>query len=342
MSKKTEEVKELVILTPEQIEKLPKQVQENVVFLTEKINPTDLMQLNPMVEELINLREQGRNLIFEGKDKDGNYNKTNIQDFVDVKKNVRSFRAKVKDTAKKLKVEPAKITKAIIAIEKTFVDEATKVYDGAEALFEEYIKWEEAEKQKKIDAKNKALIDAVEESKAKEEEIRIKMERTEVYNSIKYEGINAKINEAVTDALINANEERLVTLRKEIDELTWSELLNGKNHEIVDIDVLAELQEFFAQSKHKAVTMIDSKLKAIKIEKDNLTLQAKQEVVNSVPETKEPSVSDVSDEEFVKHIVEQGKSLLNLTIVRINSNPTCIPQIYDLRNLLSSFNNIKI
>jgi hypothetical protein len=323
------------------------------VFLTEKVNTTDLAKLNPVVTELIGIREDGENLKFIPADKDGNFDKDNIQSFVDVKKRVRSFRARVKDVAKQMKEEPAKITKAIIAIEKTFIDEATVVYDNAEKEFDVYIKAEDEKAKAKQEAKNKALLDAVDEASKAKEEANLKLKVSEIYNKIKYDIITKSIVENVSEALLNANEARLKELNEEINKTSYSSIVEDIDISILAQEVHAELQEFYLTARSRSIKLINEKLAAIAIEKKNVLLEnenakfvSHSSAVPNLPpvQEKEPSMVDPlndidqwPDNVFIDYIFKEANKLLFLTSDRIQKKPHSNPKIYDLRNLLYRF-----
>lgn len=353
MKTKTEEVQELVILTDEQIEALSEDTKDNVVFLTEKMGAKDLLELNPMVSELIEIRQEGSSLKLKPADKEGNFDIKNIQAFTDIKKRIRSFRATVKKTATTLKEEPAKITKAIIAIEKAFTNEATIVYDEAEKEFDAYIQEQErikAEKQAKKDAE---LMASINQAKAEAEEANNKMKITNIYNKVKYEIIGG-LSENISEALLNANEYKLLDIKNRYENSSYEDAIDGLEIELLEESVKSELAEKYASVKAQSIRLIKEKLDAIKLERDNAILKATsninpidtlKEAEKQIDEVIEPAVpappvtsqNYLNDIEFINYIQLEGKRLLGLTVERISKTPHCSPIIYDLRNSLSNF-----
>ena len=344
-NKKKKELKELVILTPEQIEELPVTVKDNVVFLTEKVGSTDLMKLNPMVTELIAIRNEGKAIAFIEADAEGKFDKANIQEFVDIKKRVRTFRARVKEVGKEMKMEPTKINKAIISIEKIFLAEATDVYDNSEKLFEPYIKAEKEKELLKQKKKDQALLDKIEEAKKGEDKATLQLDKTNVYNKIKYELITGLITEVVADAVVNGSEHRVKEVKFTIDTYTYELITTGADDSILDEAVIGELKHFYVNAKQKGLGMLQAKLEAFTMERQNVILESQKTPFPAPPviATENAPIGQVAiqnDKEFGDYIVAEGKRLLSLTSNRLNEASYCTPNIYHLRTILYQFNDL--
>jgi hypothetical protein len=276
MEAKTEEVKELQVLTEDQIKALPETVKENVTFLTKKIPTTELAVLNPMVVELLRLREVGENIVLMPKNSNGDYNKINIQEFTNLKVDTGKFNANIKRAAKELKKEPAKITKGIIAIEKTFLAEAKTVLENVSETFKPYLEYKEekaAEAQRK---KDQALLDKIKEETDAREQTDLKLQKTNIYNKIKYDAINGSMIEQVSEAVINGNEGKLSFLLNIVSNATYDKIKGPIIDSVLDDNVIAELKEYFITAKAKCIQMLNQRLESINLEKVNLILEAKQ------------------------------------------------------------------
>lgn len=345
MSKTGEKVQEVQVLTTEQINNLPEVVKENVVFLTKRVNATDLAELNPLVTELLEIKEQGSKLIFAGKDEEGNYPKDNIQEFVDVKKAVRTYRAKVKKSATALKEEPKRINKAIIAIEKTFTEEATKVYNNAEKLFDEYIKHEEEVKKERERKKNEALLKQVEESQKQSEQANLKLEITALYNKLKYEKITNQLVSSVQLAVVESNKEGIERKYNSVREITWNDIIEDENVSILEQDVLAELQEFFIASRKNALAILNNKLQDIARQEQSIADKA---TVEAVKETVLPTQKQIVNEAgeipldtplaIRNHVMKEVKKLLITVDNFIIKNPATYTS---LKSIKEGLENIK-
>ncbi len=343
MSTKTEEVKELVVLTPKQIEELPESVKDNVVFLTEKVGSKDLMKLNPMVTELIAIRNEGKSIAFIKADEEGKFDKSNIQEFVDIKKRVRTFRAKIKKVGTAMKMEPTKINKAIISIEKIFLAEATEVYDNSEKLFEPYIRAEKEKADVKQKEKDQALLDKIKEQKNLADETQLKLDKSNLYNKIKYELINGLITEATAEAVTNGSEKFVSESKSKIEAYSYELITTGLNDDILDESVVGELKHYYINAKQKAIVMLGSRLEAFEQVRKNAILESKQEeIIPPTPTVTLPEntfVTDTelqTDEQFGDYIMNETKRLYILTVNRINSKKYSTPRIHKIKLYLGN------
>ena len=318
MKSEENKLEEFQVLTEEQILELPVEVKENVVFLTEKLGASELVTLNPMVVELLEIRKMNEELILMPKNLDGDFNKENIKDYKALKSKIRSFNSKIKSSAKKLKIEPAKITKGIIAIEKTFLNENKIVQDSAAEKFALY----EADVIEKAriakEKKDKALTDKIAEEKAIAEKANLNLNKTVIYNKVKYELINKKYSEDVSDAVLNANEAKLKEMRNELLLNSYDEFIKGNDISILDENVQSELKDYFISSKNKALNSIDARVKAIETEKENTILSAKNETIKeTVEETtkaftesySQRPIQPIESIEVVEDVVKSGPSI---------------------------------
>jgi len=339
---KTEEVQELVVLTDEQIEFLPKEVKENVVFLTENMNNKDLMVLNPIVIELMAIKNDIANLVFKPIGEDGKWDKQNIQTFVDAKKRIRAFNGELGRSSKTLKEPYLAIQKGIVAIEKAIKSESDNAMAEAESIFKDYVDWEESEKKRKEDAKNRALLKKVEQAESIVKEAQDKQEITATYNKIKYDFIHKNLVENVTNAILDANQRKIESLRTDIESWTYENTVKEliSNTDILSDELQSELHMLFSQSKTKAIRLLDDKIQELKTNSLQPAIVPVAPILSPVPPPPTHGLAahiDLTDEEFVKYVSESVANLLNLTVLRIKANPKCASTIYDLRNRLSKF-----
>lgn len=276
------EVTEIQVLTEEQIKALPLIIQENVIFLTEQLGSKELSELNPMVIELLDLRKTEAELVLMPLNEEGKFNKENIQNYTNLKTSVGKFNAKIKVTAKTLKKPQAKIQKGIIAIEKTFLSEASKVKESVIEKFAVY----EADKLEKAkiaqQKKNQVLLDQIAKENKEKKEAQNKLNKTTTYNTIKYELINKQFTEDVSDAVLNANEDKLKGLHNKVSKTSYEKIIGSNDVSILDLEVQTELKDYFNTSKTNAILSIDARIKAIKTEKENAILEAKNETIKEV------------------------------------------------------------
>lgn len=347
---KTKEVQELVVLTDKQIKALPQVVKDNVIFLTEEMGAKDLMVLNPMVTELIEIRELGSKMNMIPADKDGNYNKANIQTFIDLKKKIRTFRSGVKSSAKIMKEPYQKINKGIIAIEKTFIEEATNVYDNAETEYADYIKAEEEKALVKQKAKDQILLDKIAEQKAIADEAQLKLNKSNFYNKIKYELINGLITDATAQAVVNGNEKFVIDLKSKIEGYSYELITTGVDDSILEESVVGELKHYYINAKQKAIVMLSSRLEVFEQERKNLILESKAKEETQVPPVpivsekegfvSSKKISNYNDEEFINKIIIAGKEMLNGVEDKIENQKYSPPLMHQLKLILIPFKTL--
>ena len=183
-TKKTETV-EITVMDANALKKLPEEVKEDVMFFQERLGGTELTVFNPLVYELLQLEEQGKKIKMIPPDKEGNFDTNNIQEFTDLKKKIRSYRASVKRISTELKRPRNEENKKITSISNFFVEKATEVFDNAEKEFDQFVQAEAEKAAERERKKNEEFLKATEEAKREAEEQRKKNEALIAYNNQK-------------------------------------------------------------------------------------------------------------------------------------------------------------
>src|SRR5690606_9473270 len=104
------EVAEIEVLTPEQMNALPKDVKKNVLALSKDMRSKELIILNPLVTRLLSLKERAAALTIT-KDEDGNIVPECIEEYKAVKADQRTFNGDLGREMKTMKAPYAAITK---------------------------------------------------------------------------------------------------------------------------------------------------------------------------------------------------------------------------------------
>lgn len=288
MSTENENLVEIEILTPEQINLLPEEVKENVVYLTENANIKDLKVLNPIVSKLLKIKTESLNLKLIPKDEEGNFNKENIKEYKSLKSSIGSFNTSLRDSATELKRELKKPYAALLDIEKVFKNISSQISENIKNTFSEY---EEAEAEKKRIAKEKkdAILNAkVAEAEAEAEKAKLVNKKAETYNAIKYEKIAEGIVSKTTNLINSANE---LELQKQLDflqnKINFGDLIFGYDLSILDMNVQTELRQYFASSVHNSKTLLEGKLEALKNQKQLDIQEAISNPKNTVEQIRE-------------------------------------------------------
>lgn len=279
---KKAEVIEVEILTEEQINSLPEIVKENVTFLTKELSSKELVRLNPLVTELLTIRDLEKELDLMPLNSEGKFNKENIAEYKSLKAKIRSFNASTGKELKSIKEPFLKVQKGFVAIEKALKSEAMIV---AEVVTEKFQTYEDAqillaqERQKKKDA---VLLAEIEKEKEASASANMQLEKSNLYNKIKYDIVNSLINEKATEIVANGNEDSIKSTAMIIIEREYTDLTKGLNIAILDETIILELKEYFVKSKENALKILKSRLDTIRIEKENIALEAQKRVVRTI------------------------------------------------------------
>jgi hypothetical protein len=282
MSTKKANKNEVTVLSVEQIENFPKDVKKDIIFLQDSVQPGELAEFNPIVADLLLLEERGKKIKLISADEEGKYNKENIQDFVDLKKDIRTYRALVKEIAKKLKAPRTLENKALIKIEKTFVNMATDVYDIAEKEFSTYVKEELAKKEERQKKKDAELLEAVKEANEAAAAANKKNEVSQIFNKLRFELIS-KITENASEEVHSSSLERLTQYKCELVALNVETLSKDVDSSVLDETMIAEIDVALKSTIKTALMIVDNKISLFEVEKESIVREAvensKKEVV---------------------------------------------------------------
>ena len=322
MGTKKEEVKEIEILTEEQIAALPDSVKENVVFLTDNLPNKELIQLNPLVSELLSLKDRGNKLRLE-KTEDGEFKKESIEEYKGVKADQRSFNSQLKKTAKAIKDPINKIRAGVIEIEKTFKAESDQIKEDFEEKFKEYEDIR-AEKARIAQEKKDAAMNAeIEKANKEVEEQRLKHRKMEIYNDIRNGKINAEITDKTADAVDDYSEEALLNFQTKLSQKSWEDIIPEDINELND-EVVEELKATFEKSKERAAKSIAKKLDQFQEDKLKLRQEAIKDHSPSEPEPLPPvpklepvDLKRTTKSEFVKKVLFRIEALEIAVDIRI-------------------------
>lgn len=266
----TKNEQQVEVLTQEQINKFPEEIKKQINVLTSGAKPGEVIKFNPLVSELLALQERGSNLKMKPKGEDGKFNKENVQEFIDLKKDIRTYRSSVKKTADALKAPRLLENKAINAIQKSFTSDATAVYESAEKEFDEYVKAEEEKARLAKEKKDKALNDKIAAQQKEIDEQKRKSESSQVFNKIKYTLIAENITTATTDAILKSNESTLAQMQAGFVRETFESLTENLDLEYLSDDLISDLKQSFAKAKSQAISLIAEKLTALEKERKSM------------------------------------------------------------------------
>lgn len=364
----TKEVQEVQILTEEQINALPKEVKESVSFLTEKMNPKDLIVLNPIVVELLNIEKNIKNIELIPMGEDGKFDTENVKSYKAIKASIGTFNSGVTSSAKTLKAPYTAISKSLVAIEKSIKGKSADLKASVMEKFKPYEDDVLAKAKAREEKKNKALIDAANEAKAENEKLIAKNKRSEVFNAVKYERIAENITAVVSKAIVESNLQTLNERKAIVTASTFETITVGLDMTVIDDVLTADLKKSFIDAKTNALKLIDNKLADFATQKQNIVLEAQSEkspIVNTPTinemEVKAEEVSsgvsdipsppgakiiiapynfedfkDLDDEQFYNYIKERLNILDRMIDDRMTPDKVVSPKLYKLRGFIKS------
>lgn len=354
----TKENKEAVVevLTKEQIEKFPKDIRANIETLSTGSRPGELAEFNPLVSGLLELKEIVSKLELKPAGEDGKFDKENIQEFTDAKKSIRSYNGNLGRVAKALKAPRIAENKALKAIEDTFKNESKSLMEKAEEIFKPYVDAEEERKRIAQEKKDAALNAKMEEQNKIIEEQKLKQKISETVNKIKYDLIAEQITNKSNDIIVNGNESLIQSFYNGLD-VSFEDFVSGYDLSIIDNDIVFELKTAHAKAVNNARAVVNQKLEAIRIEKENEALKLKEELKKQFEEEHKEKVSNTqtlptppvtpmpipssvppppemySEEDLFKDLMDihsKVKKYVELGMALSNDTKTVINKIYQL------------
>lgn len=241
---KKNEIKEIQVLTEEQIDALPTEAVEVVRVLSGSLPTAQLMIFVPVVQKYVELREKASKLRLE-RDEELEFTPECIKLYKEVKKEVGTFNGELKRKMKEIK-DPINAMKSdILNVENTFKGESDKIKETILEEFQEYEDELEKAKQAALDKKNAAMNAQIAAANEEAERLQKQSEVSNLYNTIKYTRIQEEITNAVDDAIFNNNEDALAALKAKIAQKTWNSIIAGVDVLTLDDTTVEELQEGF-------------------------------------------------------------------------------------------------
>lgn len=266
-----ENQKPVEILTEDMTDKLPKSVQQSVVFLSKEMRPKELVPFNPVVRELLEIKELA-SIKYNAEDEG-----ESIQSFKDAKAKIRSFNSKVKDTKSTIKKPYDTIGKNIIVIEKGFLSEAKEVLEILEKEFKPFLDEQQRIKDEKEAKKEAARNKEINDLKAEKEQSDLLLKRQTAYNCAKYQ-IIAKMK---SDTIAQLNSLSKNSVKKVSEAWQTMEFSKVSNHSLLEGGFTAlsdeqqsEIKADFDAAKEEIIRVYNARFVELdNIEKANLSAQ---------------------------------------------------------------------
>lgn len=280
----TKEVTEIEIFTEEQLNILPQEAKDGVVSLTENLPKRELLVLNPLVVQLLKIKELSKIKYVPLPEKptkeDTAKHKELIAEFKQAKSDIVAFKKMAGEAKKSIKGPLDALGKQVLVVEKSVVDIALEVAETLDKEFKTYLD-EEAEKSRiateKRNAKATEAINALtEQSKAQSDLIK----KSALITFLKYEMLENK-KTVVKNAIENYSLEALTELLEAIKEDTFEGYTTEQQLDLLDEQELLACKTIFFNTKLDFTTSINARLKILELEKENEKLIEKIEVVTT-------------------------------------------------------------
>lgn len=359
-----QENKEVIILSDDDIKTLPAPVKKEVNYLTNHINASDLVLLNPLIKELIDIKALVEEINIIEPEGDEEFDKENIEEYKSIKSKIRAYNGNHGREFKTIKAPYTKISKSLVVVDKGLKSVSDALSESLQSKFQKYEDAEQKKKEEKERKKNEALINAVDEAKNENEELKQKGKVSEIYNTIKYTNINDGILTKTTNHVNHSNEETLSKWKEELTGIKWMNVIDGLEAGLLESDMFGELLNYFNSTKNNCIELIDKRLKQFETDKENIVLSSqspvnKLEVVAEEIDAKMPAEvplppnetrdiqfnEELTDYEFIKRMAEHldgYRKMVNSRIqTKLSKNEQVDQKLFVLQNIFIMLDNIK-
>ena len=277
--------KEVEIVNEDQFETLPEEAKDILVVLNEELRSTDIVKLNPIVNELIKI-----NSFLEIK-YDPEKPET-IDQYKEAKKFIGHFNQKTKDTKKELKAPYLNVGRKLDAMEKFFLGAAKTAQTAIAKEFKPYLDEQARIKKEKEDKKNKELIDKANEADKFKDENTLLIARMNAEK--KYRNFADEILIKTAEHCENYSE---LALEQEAETIKKMEFeIEEADREVLLPEQIDELCFHFNTVKKQSLYLITTRMKEINGE-------SMKKVVEEDLDFVAPSISE-ENPEFFYHAVK--------------------------------------
>lgn len=265
-------VKELEIFTVEQLNVLPQEAKDSIVNLSSNLPQKELLVLNPLVSELLKIKELTKikyvPLPEEPTKEQITAHKENIEEFKAAKKSIVALTQQNAKAKSAIKGPLDLLGKQVLTIEKSVKAIADEVLESIEFTFKPYLD-AEAEKariaKEKKEAKEKEAINKLtEENNAQANAFK----KSQLITFLKYEMLGETKLE-VNNAIENYALDKLFSVRDMLSLKTFEQYTIGKELNLLEPEELVEIKTSFDKEIALFTTNINTKITALQLEKDN-------------------------------------------------------------------------
>lgn len=278
------EIKEIEIFSLEQLEILPQTAKDSIVFLTDKLPQKELLILNPLVTELLKIKELEKltytPLPEEPTKEDKEAYKLVIDKFKEAKKSISALTSQNALAKKSIKGPLDELGKKVIAIEKSVNTIAKEVLDAIELTFKPYLD-EEKIKAAAALAKREAKATEAINTLTTQNTIQSNLfKKSTLITFLKYEMLEETKTE-VNNAIANYSLDKLFGVRDMLTLKTWEQFTLGQQLELLEETELTDIKASFDKEFLLFKTNINTKITVLELEKTNEKLVEQVEAIET-------------------------------------------------------------
>lgn len=256
------QIEPIEIFTEEQLNVLPQEAKDVIVYLSENLGSNQIMVLNPLIRELLELEELRKLEYKEG-------DKASEKAYEDAMRKIGAFNTKAADAKKAMKGPIDQMGKKIVSLEKDLKSIGEEVKTDIQKTFAKYI---DAKAQKKAataekkDAEKNAVVEQLSEA---QNQTAIVSKRSETSTKLKY-GILEPLKNEILSAMdthtlvaLQALKARLlgyedfdkvvVTNGVDLNEKIGEELIIGE-------DILPEIKAVYKREYDALLKQVNTKI----------------------------------------------------------------------------------
>ena len=286
---------EIIILSKEQIAELNDDVGKQYVMLETRISTQGMLELNPVMVELMELKKLGE-LKYDPEKKE-----ESIESYKQATARMRGFAKKMEDAKKAIKGPLDEAGKAVLAIEKACISVKDKLLEN---LKKEFAEWEieKANKQtaatEKRDAEKNQAITELSENNAQQLQT---IAKGNLIQKLKFGSVEA-LGDEVNLAIQNFTKDKIDALIVSIQQkYTWPNIIYGNDITILTAEELQECKNRFENQVSMFISSLSARSQALALSHNATVQQQATEIVKTGManlNTADPNYSDTEHKVF--------------------------------------------
>lgn len=276
----TEEVT-VDVFTEEQLQTLPAETRNDIVFLEQKLPPAQIKALAPLINKMLKIKEYEQLEYKEG-DKD------QIDTYKMYKKDIAGFKKLIDKVKKEIKGPLDDMGKKVIAIEKFSKSFADEVLNNMAINWKP---WEDAER-KRLDAlaeqRNKKQTEVINKLTEEQQLQANDIKKKNALNHIKYVAAQPYEQE-VHNQIENYSLDGLRTLQAKLQNALATEVFVAFKNEVrglINELIMSETEYQEAASTYQQkiqflLKTVEDRMEFLRVQQENKTLQTREEAITS-------------------------------------------------------------